>query len=64
MTDYATWIPEYDGHAPPFWVHGMKWDVEPYYDWVTKKAIKISPSWFEGMKYRVSSEAVTKRNKK
>ena len=58
-TEYAIWIwiPERDGHAPPFWQDGMFWcrraDYPKLYD------NGGSSIWLEGRQYCVSPEAVT-----
>ena len=61
MTDYATWIPEYDGHEPPHWVDGMKWDVAPYNGWSVVEKLPFLPSWLVGVHYHVPVEAIAKK---
>ena len=56
MDNYAIWIPERDGHAPPFWQDGMvsRLCIEPIQKWSDIR----HPHWDARYKYRVPSEAV------
>ena len=55
--DFVIWIPERDGHAPPFWQDGMLWCLRADYPKLDNS--KFSSIWQEGWHYCVSPEAVT-----
>ncbi len=58
--EYKIWKPEHDGHAPPNWRDGMKWDCEPFNE---DGSSEISiPSWYSGQKYKVPAEALNSPN--
>ena len=57
MDNYVTWIPERDGHAPPFWQDGMVCQV--WIEGLQKWSDMRHPHWDGGYKYLVPPEAVT-----
>lgn len=58
MTDYAIWKPEHDGHAPPNWRKGMKWDSSK----LTLFDERYSPKWRKDWNYYVEPEALNSPN--
>ena len=56
-TEYAIWIPQRDGHAPPFWQDGMLWCHRANYPLLYNNG--SSSIWEKGRQYCVSPEAVT-----
>lgn len=57
--DYVIWHPEYDGHAPPNWREGMKWNCNG----VRHKPMALGyPVWSAAHAYEVPVEALTAPN--
>ena len=55
--NYVIWIPERDGHAPPYFK--IETLCVSYFNPFGKKWLMVSsPAWLEGVKYRVPPEAV------
>lgn len=53
MTEWKTWAPEYDGHAPDDWDASMEWDCPAYNNGAfVKDSFSSAPQWWEGETYR------------
>jgi len=53
MSEWKTWKPEYDGHAPDDWEASMEWDCPAYNNGAfVKDSFSSAPQWWEGEAYR------------
>lgn len=57
MTEYVTWIPKYEGHAPTYWKDDMPWSINPL---KSPLPAAFSPRWNAALIYFVPFEALSK----
>jgi hypothetical protein len=58
MDNFVIWVPDHDGHAPPFWQDGMRWNtLETAH--ISPSTSSCAPLWLEGVLYVVPAKPVT-----